>query len=72
MMTKLAAAEVAALDPYKFMATIGKRPRRWQRGWNWPDGWHQAASDSTRTRRTGTAEQRRVPVMTRHTWSVVG
>jgi SAM-dependent methyltransferase len=24
-MTKLAAAEVAALDPYKFMATIGKR-----------------------------------------------
>jgi len=25
MMTKLAAAEVAALDPYKFMATIGKR-----------------------------------------------
>jgi len=25
MATKLAASEVAALDPYKFMATIGKR-----------------------------------------------
>ena len=24
MMTKLAAAEVAALDPYKFMPTLGK------------------------------------------------
>jgi hypothetical protein len=24
-MTKLAASEVTALDPYKFMATIGKR-----------------------------------------------
>ena len=36
-MTKLAAAEVAALDPYKFMATIGKRVTAVDIAASWPE-----------------------------------